>query len=272
MNIILKKFINFFIVLLLIFINNSCIENNKQNLKQAFILSVLNLNLSNEKEKLDEKDPIVLVHGNTGYPSNWDNTVNHFLQHGWTLDKIIRPNWGLKTCATCNDHEGEELETVKSALQYALSISTTGMIDVLGHSMGATLAAKAILDLNIADRVNTFVGIAGAFRGLHTCGIYPNHVGVPACGEWGFSINSPFINSLTNKRFGKYQYIIFSWVDEIICNCGTGYDISCCYVDGEHTSLPDVIDDYKSYNSSPYGHFGVLLYTYEDQRTFCIKK
>lgn len=278
-----------FLILILMLVN--CDDKffgkkEKKESEEALIASFVDLNVSNDQEAQEKAadiviaqskntgnqgEPVVMVHGNSGYPSNWDNTVNYFLQNGWTSDKIIRPNWGSKTCPACNDHYGDELDTVKSALQQALSISTTGMIDVMGHSMGATLAAKAILDLGIANKVRTFVGIAGAFRGLNSCGTYPYNVPTSTCGYWGLSKNSPLINSLANKRFGKYQYAIYSWVDEIVCNCGAGYNIACCYVGGVHSSRPQVLDGYKSYSTVPYGHFGVLFYTYTDQRAYCAK-
>ncbi len=273
-------------VLLFLF---SCERPKEEKLKikeQGAILSILNQDLSSNEGSNEAADlvianarmtgsqgePVVMVHGNTGYPSHWDNTVNYFLQNGWTADKIIRPNWGSKTCAPCNDHYGSELDTVKQALQEALNRSSTGKIDVMGHSMGATLAAKAILDLGIANRVRTFVAIAGAFRGLNSCGVYPYNVPNDTCGRHGLSIGSPLLQSLANKRFGQYQYAIYSWVDEIVCNCGAGYNMTCCYVYGVHSSRPHILDGYTSYSVAPYGHFGVLFYTASVQRTYCARQ
>lgn len=281
-----KNLIKIILIPLVIFCNKPN-EDKKKLEEQGTLLNLIEMNvpktedayqnaadliIGNTRYTGSQGEPVVMVHGNTGYPSDWDNTVNYFLQNGWTSSKIIRPNWGSKTCAACNDHYGSELDTVKQALQQALSLSTTGKIDVMGHSMGATLAAKAILDLGIANKVRTFVGIAGAFRGLNSCGVYPYNVQTPTCGQYGLSIGSPLINSLANKRFGQYQYAIYSWVDEIVCNCGAGYNMTCCYVYGVHTSRPHILDGYTSYSTVPYGHFGVLYYTSSVQRTYCAQQ
>lgn len=210
----------------------------------------------------NQGEPIVMVHGNAGYPSHWDRTVSYFLSHGWTSSKIIRPNWGSKTCAACNDHCGSELDTVIAALQTAKNQSSTGKIDVMGHSMGVTLAAKAILSLGWGSgQVRSFIGIAGAFRGLNSCGTYPYNVWSTTCMSCGLSKNSPLINSLAGKRFAQKQYAIYSWVDEIVCYGG-------CTVGGVHTSIPQVLDGSRSYSTVPYGHFGLMYYTESVQADF----
>jgi triacylglycerol lipase len=177
-------------------------------------------------------DNIVLVHGNTAYPSSWNNTVNTLVARGYTTSQLYRPSWGSKTCASCNSHDSTNLAPVKSALQAAKAASCTGKIDVIGHSMGVTLAMKAINDLGYAGYVNSFVGVAGAQHGLNACGVYPYNVWNSTCGSEGLSINSPLINSVRNKRYGTKMYSIKSWMDEIVC-------AGSCYVYGSHTSNVD---------------------------------
>ena len=178
-------------------------------------------------------DNVVLVHGNTAYPSSWNNTVSTLKSRGYTDSQLYRPSWGSKTCAACNDHTSTELAPVKTALQNAKAASCTGKIDVIGHSMGVTLAMKAINDLGYAGHVNTFVGVAGAQHGLNACGTYPYNVPNSTCGYYGLSINSPLINSVKNKRYGAKMYSIKSYSDEIVCNGG-------CNVNGSHTSNVDM--------------------------------
>ncbi len=48
-------------------------------------------------------DNVVLVHGNAGAPSDFDNTYNTLLARGYSAGQILRPNWGSKLCAACND-------------------------------------------------------------------------------------------------------------------------------------------------------------------------
>jgi pimeloyl-ACP methyl ester carboxylesterase len=52
----------------------------------------------------------------------------------------------------------------------ARASSCTGKINVLGHSMGATLAARRISKLGLVGSLHAFVGIAGAFRRRQAAG------------------------------------------------------------------------------------------------------
>ena len=201
-------------------------------------------------------DNVVLVHGNTGSPSDFDNTRQELLSRGYSASQIFTPNWGSKTCAACNDHNGSEETPVANAIVDAIAASCTGKIDVIGHSMGATLAAHEIVKLGARPYVDTFVGIAGAFRGLWSCGMYPYNVWNATCGSWGLSVNSPFLNDLYGQRFGDKVYSIKSWSDEINCSTGT------CLVYGVHTSSIWGEDGSLTY---PYGHYGLLWYTAADQ-------
>ena len=99
------------------------------------------------------RDAVVLVHGNTGSPSDFANTYAALLARGYAPDEIFRPSWGSKTCAACNDHDGSEEPPVAAALADALDRSCTGRIDVIAHSMGVTLAAREILRYGLAEDV-----------------------------------------------------------------------------------------------------------------------
>jgi pimeloyl-ACP methyl ester carboxylesterase len=197
-------------------------------------------------------DNVVLVHGNAGKPADFDNTYNALLARGYTASQIYRPDWGSKICAACNDHYGSEETPVANALTSARATSCTGKIDVLGHSMGATLAAREISKLGLAGSVHTFVGIAGAFRGLWSCGTYPFNVATSTCGAWGLSVSNPFVNGLQGQQFAARSYSIKSWSDQIVCS--TGF----CTVGGVHSStVPNEAGTY----TFALGHFGLLTST-----------
>ena len=200
-------------------------------------------------------DNIVLVHGNTAYPSSWDSTVSTLKGRGYVDSQLYRPSWGSKTCAACNDHNSTNTGVVKSALQSAKAASCTGKIDVIGHSMGVTLAMKAINELGYSGYVNSFVGIAGAQHGLNSCGVYPCNVWSTTCGSNGLSIDSPLIQSVKGKRYGAKMYSIKSWIDELVC-------AGSCYVWGSHTSN---IDGQNASYDFALGHFGLQLYTTSKQ-------
>lgn len=197
-------------------------------------------------------DNVVLVHGNAGTPSNFDNTYTELQRRGYSAAQIFRPDWGSKTCAACNDHKGSEETPVENAIVDAIAASCTGKIDVIGHSMGATLSARVIDRLAARGYVDAFVGIAGAFRGLWTCGSYPFNVATSTCGYWGLSVGSPLLNGLSGKRFGSRMYSMKSWTDQIVCATGV------CTVGGVHSS--QIVGESATYSFAT-GHFGLLTGT-----------
>ncbi|MDH5823739.1 alpha/beta fold hydrolase [Luteimonas sp. RD2P54] len=195
------------------------------------------------------RDPVVLVHGNTGTPSQFDATRQELLARGYSAGEIFAPAWGSASCAACNDHDGSEETPVLDAMVEAIAGSCSGRIDVIGHSMGATLAARQIADNGLAGDVDAFVGIAGAFRGLWSCGTWPWAVATSTCGRWGLSVSSPFLDGLYGSRFGSRVYSIKSWYDQVVCYGGA------CTVGGIHSS--SIWNEDASY-SYAYGHFGLL--------------
>lgn len=197
-------------------------------------------------------DNVVLVHGNTGKPSQFDNTYVELRARGYADAQIFRPSWGSKTCAACNDHNGSEETPVENALIDAIASSCTGKIDVIGHSMGVTLLAREITKLGLSGYVDAFVGIAGGYRGLWSCGAYPFNVPTSTCGYWGLSVNSPFLTSIAGRPLGGRVYSIKSWIDEIVCATGV------CTVGGIHSS--SITGELASFTYA-YGHFGLLTFT-----------
>ncbi|MGH8528282.1 MAG: lipase [Nevskiales bacterium] len=202
-------------------------------------------------------DNVVLVHGNARYTSDFNNTYNELISRGYTAAQIYRPSWGSKSCPACNDHNGSEETPVRNAINSAIAASCTGKIDVIGHSMGVTLAAKQIIDLNKASKVHTFIGIAAGYRGLWSCGAaYPFQYATTTCGYWGLSVNSPFLNSIYGVTLGTDVYSFYSWQDEIVCATGV------CTVGGVHSSRIAGADADYLFAA---GHYGLLYYTDDTQ-------
>jgi triacylglycerol lipase len=198
-------------------------------------------------------DNVVLVHGNGGYPSDFNYTYNELIYRGYSASQIYVPSWGSRSCyGTCNDHNGSEETPVDTAINNAIANSCTGKIDVIGHSMGVTLAAKSIVDLGKASKVHTFVGVAGAYRGLWSCGQYPSNVQNATCGYWGLSVSSPFLNWLYGKTLATDVHSLYSYYDEVVCATGV------CTVGGVHSSRLAGSDGDYLYT---YGHWGMLWYT-----------
>lgn len=198
------------------------------------------------------RDAVVLIHGNTGSPADWASTVSELKRRGYVDAQIHRPSWGSTSCAACNDHSGSEEAPVLTAFVNAIAGSCTGKVDVITHSMGGTLAGRVIQQNGLRPHVQSFVGIAGAFRGLWSCGSYPFNVPTSTCGVWGLSVGSPFLTGLSGARFGDRVHSIKSYADQIVC--GTGV----CTVGGLHSSA---IWGENSSTTYAYGHFGLLSYT-----------
>jgi triacylglycerol lipase len=198
------------------------------------------------------RDAVVLVHGNAGTPTQFDNTYVELRARGWREDEILRPAWGSRSCAACNDHAGSEEIPVRDALVEAIARSCTGKVDVIAHSMGVTLAAKQIVGYGLAGDVDTFVGIAGAWRGLWSCGSYPWNVATSTCGAQGLSVGSPLLASLASRPLAMRTYSIKSWIDQIVCYGGV------CTVGGRHSSQ---IDGETATHTYATGHFGLLTDT-----------
>lgn len=197
-------------------------------------------------------DNVVLVHGNAGRPADFDNTYGELIRRGYTAGQIFRPDWGSKICPACNDHSGSEETPVERAIVDAIATSCTGRIDVIGHSMGATLSARVIDRIAARGYVDAFVGIAGAFRGLWTCGTYPFNVATSTCGASGLSVGSPLLTGLSGRSFGSRMYSMKSWTDQIVCATGV------CTVGGVHSS--QIVGETATYTFAT-GHFGLLTGT-----------
>jgi len=201
-------------------------------------------------------DNVVLVHGNAGQPSDWNNTYNRLLNSGYTAAQIYRPNWGSKSCAVCNDHNGAEETPVRQAINYAIAQSCTGKIDIIGHSMGVTLAAQQIIEMDNSSNVDAFVGVAGAYRGLFTCGVYPFNVPTSTCGRYGLSVSNPLLDNLFGRTLAARVYSIKSWVDQVVCGSGS------CLIYGVHSS--QIAGEHQSFTFG-YGHFGLQSFTDDKQ-------
>lgn len=202
-------------------------------------------------------DNVVLIHGNTGSPSDWDNTYDELISLGYSSNQIYRPSWGYSNVffASFNDHSGFEETPVRNAINDSVSSSCTGRIDVIAHSMGATLGAQQIIKTGHANNVETFVGVAAAYRGLHSCGTYPFNYPSSTCGRNGLSISSPFLNGIFGKPLADYVYSIKSYSDEIVCSGG-------CEVNGVHSSQIEGEDQTFTFD---YGHFELQENTYSLQ-------
>jgi lipase (class 2) len=226
--------------------------------------------------------PVIFIHGNsdsavgTGSPfTGWTASINFFLSQGYKTSELYATTWGPADPALSiyQYHSKEYLTKIRAFIQAVKAYTGAAKVDVIAHSMGVTLARKAILGGAASDLmdggdydlgppltgvIDTFVGIAGSNRGLVNC--YLSGPTTPACGDTngfypGYMIGfqGPFgvsqilrnINASSHYE-GSYVYTIWSTIDEAI-----GYG---CVVYGRYTTQIPGQNGERRFSSLPYGH------------------
>jgi triacylglycerol lipase len=225
--------------------------------------------------------PVIFIHGNsdaalgsgTGF-TGWTSSINYFKSQGYKTSELYATTWGDADpmLSAYQYHSKPNLQKIRAFIQAVKAYTGASKVDIVSHSMGVSLTRKAILggsgndSLNggnynlgspLTSSVDTFVGIAGANRGLVSCyqiggatatcantnGLYPGYL------YFGFVVGVS--NILTNMNAsshyeGAYTYSIWSTVDEII-----GYGN---VVYGQYTSQIPAQNGEKRYTTIPYGH------------------
>jgi hypothetical protein len=227
--------------------------------------------------------PVIFVHGNSDAAlgagigaTGWTSSINYFISQGYKTSELYATTWGDANPALSAHqyHSKPNLQKVRAFIQAVKTYTGAAKVDVVTHSMGVTLARKAILGgtgndalnggnynlgASITSSVDTFVGIAGANWGLVSC--YQTGGTTPTCAATnglypGYSAWVPYPLGLSNILYnlnssgshyeGAFTYSIWSTVDEII-----GYgDV----VYGRYTSQIPGQDGEKRFTSVPYGH------------------
>lgn len=226
--------------------------------------------------------PVIFIHGNSdsalGQSSaltGWNSSINYFLSQGYKTSELYATTWGDANPALSayQYHSKPNLQKIRAFIQAVKAYTGATKVDIVTHSMGVTLARKAVLGGAANDAANggsynlgspltssvdAFVGIAGANWGLVSC--YQTGGSTPTCAATnglypGYAAGSPpwgLSNILYNENYsgshyeGSFVYTIWSTVDEVI-----GYgDV----VYGRYTSQIPGQDGEKRFNSVPYGH------------------
>ncbi len=226
--------------------------------------------------------PVIFIHGNSdaangtsfGF-SGWTASRNYFISQGYKGSELYAITWGDANplYSGTQYHSLPNLQKIRAFIQAVKAYTGATKVDIVTHSMGVTLARKAILggsgnDLlnggnynlgaNLTSSVDTFVGVAGANRGLVSCyqiggttptcantnGLYPGYL-IGFLGPYGVSNILTNINASSHYE-GTYVYSMWSTVDEVI-----GYgDV----VYGQYTSQIPGQNGEKRFTAFPYGH------------------
>ena len=227
--------------------------------------------------------PVIFIHGNSdsalGQSSTltgWNGSLNYFLSQGYKTSELYATTWGDASPALSayQYHSKPNLQKIRAFIQAVKAYTGAAKVDIVTHSMGVTLARKAILGGTGNDAANggsynlgspltasvdTFVGIAGANYGLVSC--YQTGGSTPTCAATnglypGYAAGSPpygLSNILYNINYsaashyeGSFVYTIWSTADEVI-----GYGNA---VYGRYTSRIPGQNGEVTFGAYPYGH------------------
>ena len=229
--------------------------------------------------------PVIFIHGNSdtalGYSSGftgWTSSINYFQSQGYTSAELYATTWGPANSLLASNqyHSQAYMTRLRAFIQAVKAYTGATKVDIVTHSMGVTLARKAIkggsaydapaggtysLGSSLTALVDTFVGIAGANRGLVACyqtgpttptcsdvnGLYPGYL-IGFYGPYGVSSILVDMNA-TSHYEGSYVYSMWSSVDEVIGYGTIVYGQSTCRIPGQNGEV--------TFGSYPYGHIGV---------------
>lgn len=230
--------------------------------------------------------PVIFIHGNSdsaigtgsSLATGWRSSIEYFKSQGYTSAEIYATTWGPASTALSSQqyHSKAHLTRLRAFVLAVKAYTGATKVDIVTHSMGVTLGRKIIkggaandslaggsytLGSALTTSVDTFVGIAGANRGLTACylsgpttptcgstnGFYPGYL-VGGFGPYGVS---PFLVDLASSTHyeGTYVYSMWSSADEVIGYGTVVYGESTCRIPGQNGE--------KTFSTYPYGHIGV---------------
>jgi hypothetical protein len=208
------------------------------------------------------KIPIVFVHGNSdaaigrgGQLTGWDAPRRYLLSRGWTDAALYATTWGPADPTKANDqsHDRAYLTRLRRFISAVQQYTGASKVVVVTHSMGTTLARKAIeggsgtdaagadaLGAPLTSIVDTFIGIAGANWGLVYCYSTPDPATCSKVyGFWpganatdGPSTVLAAMNATSHDE-GAHVFSYCSKDDEILGLGGVVWGKSTCSIPGE---------------------------------------
>ncbi|MEA2489563.1 MAG: hypothetical protein QOH21_1355 [Acidobacteriota bacterium] len=229
--------------------------------------------------------PVIFIHGNSdsaigtgsSAATGWRASIEYFKAQGYTSAELFATTWGPASALSASSqyHSKDNLTRLRAFVLAVKAYTGATKVDIVTHSMGVTLARKIIkggaandaaaggsynLGSALTSSVDTFVGIAGANRGLTTCylsgpttptcgstnGFYPGYL-VGGFGPYGVSSYLVDLASASHYE-GTYVYSIWSSADEVIGYGTVVYGESTCRIPGQNGE--------RTFSAYPYGHIG----------------
>jgi triacylglycerol lipase len=219
------------------------------------------------------RDPVILIHGNTAAvdPSTSMNGLKtQLLAGGYTDCDLFAISWIEQNANTSvNHHKASYLKLVRDFIEAVQGYTGKSQVDVVGWSMGVTIARKAIqggtafsdpvratgcdLGPSMSAGIDTLLGVAGLNRGMALCAGSTSN----GCSENGFRIDSAYLQDVNGGSAGTYApapvgahvYSIYLPDDEYMCgDSPRGLGSSACEVFGVHTSRIPAEEFSRSYD------------------------
>uniref|UniRef100_A0A7E4V4G2 Lipase n=1 Tax=Panagrellus redivivus TaxID=6233 RepID=A0A7E4V4G2_PANRE len=150
--------------------------------------------------KIDDDDrvinsPVIFIHGNSDgalaidgpYSSGYSSSISYFLKNGYKSSELYVTTWGDRnsTNAHLRIHSCRFLSYLRMFVDAVLEYTKADKINIISHSMGVTLARRivkgglllssdsymgyCVLGQPLGNRVNVFIGLAGANTGMCNC-------------------------------------------------------------------------------------------------------
>ncbi|RZS44221.1 triacylglycerol lipase [Herbihabitans rhizosphaerae] len=112
------------------------------------------------------KDPVILVHGMFGSPSNWDTLKSKLKASGYTDDQLI--TFGYNSTSQSNVTTSEKFA---AKVDEVLAATGASKVDVVGHSMGSLNSRYCVKYTGCAGKVDDWVSLAGPNNGSANAGL-----------------------------------------------------------------------------------------------------
>ena len=130
------------------------------------------------------RQPVILVHGNSDTARGWGPVIRALQKDGYQDSEVYALTYGSGNPAlsSLQHHSKDDLEDIRAFIEAVLEYTGAKKVDVMSHSLGVTLTRKALkggdgcdgfngcydLGRPLTERVDAFIGIAGANQGLST--------------------------------------------------------------------------------------------------------
>ena len=181
------------------------------------------------------RTPVILLHGNndTPYPTTCNGSYGaiqafgqHLLDNGYTPREVWALGYQGDQCDLLTDQTRRAKEPhttvanvpdLRAFVSAVLAFTGAEQVDIVGHSLGTTLAREWMRQDNAYSTVRRLVGVDGPNHGIINCSPSPQNYYVtlgftpdsPVCLEYG-AADTPFLTQLNagDETPGPTEYLM----------------------------------------------------------------